>query len=38
MLESMLDYLHEAHREPVPRWLKEGEYSLDSLDSLDRFF
>ena len=29
MLESMLDYLHKVHREPVPRWLKDGEFSLD---------
>ena len=29
MPESMLDYLHRVHREPVPRWLEEGDFSLD---------
>ena len=29
MPESILDYLRRVHREPVPRWLEEGDFSLD---------
>ena len=29
MPESIRDYLHRVHREPVPRWLEEGDFSLD---------
>ena len=36
MPESILDYLHRVHKEPVPRWLEECDFSSDFL--LDRFF
>ena len=36
MPESIRDYLHRVHREPVPTWLKEGDFSSDRF--LDRFF
>ena len=29
MPESIVDYLHRVHREPVPRWLEESDFSLD---------
>lgn len=29
MPESILDYLRRVRREPVPRWLEEGDFSLD---------
>lgn len=29
MPESILDYLRRVHREPVPRWLEEDDFSLD---------
>ena len=28
MPESIVDYLHRIHREPVPRWLEKGDFSL----------
>ena len=36
MPESILDYLHRVHKEPVPRWLEECDFSSGFL--LDRFF
>ena len=29
MPESIRDYLHRVHREPVPRWLEKDDFSLD---------
>ena len=29
MPESILDYLHRVHREPVPGWLEKGDFLLD---------